>query len=551
MRRESTDQLKHHVADLVERARDCANKGRWSMAFASFASADRLAPLQVDDLERWSVSAYLAGHDTEFQQILERLHRTYLETGSPSAAARSAFWLAFSLLLRGNLAQSNAWLACGAEHIEGRDCVEKGYLLLPVAERQLDRGDAAAAHLTATEAGTIGDRWRDPDLIAAARHLRGRALIHQGQVPSGLTLLDQTMLAVVAGELSPVMTGLMYCSIIEACRDVYAIGRAREWTSALSRWCEQQSDMVAFTGTCLVHRAAIMQFHGAWPDSLSEAHRACEHAERVERKAPGAAVYQQGEIYRLRGEHDKADAAYRHASRLGFEPQPGLALLRLAQGHADAAAAAIRRLLIATTEPLRRARLLPAHIDIMLATNDAEEVRRACQELETVSDMCDTDILRAVTKQAHGAMALAQDDARTAIGLLRDAFELWARVEAPYETARVRVLIGQACRMLGDDETATLEFEAARAAFDELGAQPDRARLDAIDAAKHSTAGPLTAREREVLQLVAAGRTNKAIAEELRLSERTIDRHVSNILTKLNVPSRAAATAYAYTHRLL
>jgi DNA-binding CsgD family transcriptional regulator len=262
-------------------------------------------------------------------------------------------------------------------------------------------------------------------------------------------------------------------------------------------------------------------------------------------------VYQQGEIYRLRGEHDKADAAYRHASRLGFEPQPGLALLRLAQGHADAAAAAIRRLLIATTEPLRRARLLPAHIDIMLATNDAEEVRRACQELETVSDMCDTDILRAVTKQAHGAMALAQDDARTAIGLLRDAFELWARVEAPYETARVRVLIGQACRMLGDDETATLEFEAARAAFDELGAQPDRARLDAIDAAKHSTAGPLTARESEVLQLVAAGRTNKAIAEELRLSERTIDRHVSNILTKLNVPSRAAATAYAYTHRLL
>jgi DNA-binding CsgD family transcriptional regulator len=279
--------------------------------------------------------------------------------------------------------------------------------------------------------------------------------------------------------------------------------------------------------------------------------RACERAERVERKPPGAAVYQQGEIYRLRGEHAKAAAAYRHASQLGFEPQPGLALLRLAEGQQDAAAAAMRRLLIATTEPLRRARLLPAHIDIMLASGDVGEARRACRELEVLADMCDTDVLRAVTKQSHGTIALAQDDARTAIGVLRDAFELWARVEAPYETARVRVLIGQACRMLGDDETAALEFEAARTTFDQLGAQPDRARLDAIDTPKRSAASPLTAREREVLKLIAAGRTNKAIAEELCLSARTIDRHVSNILTKLDVPSRAAATAYAYAHRIL
>jgi ATP/maltotriose-dependent transcriptional regulator MalT len=549
---EPTDRLQtDHVADLLERARGCAGAGSWSSAFAYFASADRLAALQTDDLERWSVSAYLSGYDREFQHILERLHRTHLETGNRPAAARSAFWLGFSLLLRGELAQSNAWLAHGGEHIKGQDCVEKGYLLLPVAEHQLLRGEAEAAQATAAEAGAIGDRWCDADLIAAARHVRGRALIQQGQVLSGLTLLDQTMLTVVAGELSPMMTGLLYCSVIEACRDVHAIGRAREWTSALSRWCERQSEMVAFTGSCLVHRAAIMQFHGAWPDALSEACRACERAERVERKPPGAALYQQGEIYRLRGEYSKADAAYRHASQLGFEPQPGLSLLRLAEGQGDAAAAAMRRLLIATTEPFRRARLLPAHIEIMLATGDAEEARRACQELDTIADTCDTDILRAVTRQAHGAIALSQNDAKTAIGLLRCAFELWARVEAPYETARVRVLLGQACRMLGDEETAVLEFQAARTAFDELGAQPDRARLDGIASSKHSTAGPLTSREREVLTLIAAGRTNKAIAEALCLSERTIDRHVSNILTKLDVPSRAAATAYAYVHRLL
>jgi hypothetical protein len=272
MPREPTDRLKaDDVADLLERARDCAKRRSWSSALTAFRSADQIGPLQIDDLECWSVAAYLSGHDSEFHQVLERLHRAYLEAGNRPSAARSAFWLGFSLMLRGDLAQSNAWLARGAEHIEGRDCVEKGYLLLPVAEHQLHRGDTEAAYATAAEAGAIGDRFCDVDLTAAARHVRGRALILQGQVPSGLTLLDQTMLAVVAGELSPMMTGLMYCSIIEACRDVYAIGRAREWTSALSRWCERQSEMVAFTGTCLVHRAAIMQFHGAWPDSLSEA----------------------------------------------------------------------------------------------------------------------------------------------------------------------------------------------------------------------------------------------------------------------------------------
>ena len=536
------------LPELLAHARHCASSGKYGAAFAAFTSADRCAPLQIEDLERLSISAYLSGHDVEFHRVLERLHRIHADAVNHAAAARCAFWIGFGFLLRGDIGQSNAWLARGEEHVEGRDCVEKGYLLLPTAEHQLRRGDAEAALATAEEAGAIGSRWRDADLDAAARHVRGRALIGQGKVQPGLTLLDQTMLAVVGGELSPIMTGLMYCSVIQACRDIYAVGRAHEWTSALSRWCERQSDMIAFTGTCLVHRAEIMQFHGAWSDSMAEACRACERAHRLERKPPGQAVYQQAEIHRLRGEHAEADDKYRYSSELGFEPQPGLALLRLAQGRLDAAVAAIRRILLVTTEPLQRAPLLPAHIEIMLAAGNIDETRSACEELHRLADLCDTDVLRAMAAHTKGAIALAECDAKTALGSLRRAFEIWKRLEAPYETARARVLIGRACRMLGDEEAAALELQAARGVFDDLGARTDRATLDE-PAPDHTSL--LTPREHEVLTLVAAGRTNKAIAEALCLSERTIDRHVSNILNKLDVPSRAAATAFAYAHRIL
>jgi ATP/maltotriose-dependent transcriptional regulator MalT len=348
------------------------------------------------------------------------------------------------------------------------------------------------------------------------------------------------------------MTGLMYCSVIEACRDLHELSRAREWTFALSRWCEQQSALVAFTGPCLVHRAEIMRFQGAWSDALAEARHACERSQQVARRPPGAALYQQAEIHRLRGAYSDADEAYRDASRLGYEPQPGLALLRLAQGRTDAASAAIRRLLIATTDRLPRARLLPAYVEIMLAAGDVEQASQVCDELQNLAATFDTDVLRAAAAQALGAVALGQGDARAAIGSLRRAFELWERLDGPYDAARVRVLIGQACRALGDDEAAAFESETARAVFDRLGAQPDIARLDTAQASSLPSAGPLSARELEVLRLIAAGHTNKRIAGELSLSERTIDRHVSSILSKLAVPSRAAAAAaYAYTHGIL
>ena len=538
------------MVNHLRKGRESFARRAWHDAYQNFLSADEATPLEADDLERLAIAAYLIGRELEFQRFIERLHRVHLEAGNAERAARCAFWLAISFFFRGDVGQSNAWTARGHRLVQDRDCVEHGYLLVAAATQHLHGGHAESAQGTATEAVAIGERCHDADLTAAARHLQGRAFIYQGQVVPGLKLLDETMLAVVAGELSPIMTGSMYCSVIEACREVYELRRAREWTFALSRWCEQQSEMVAFTGVCLVHRAEILQFHGAWPEALAEAGRACERSQLSARRPPGAALYQQAEIYRLRGESAKADEAYREASRLGYEPQPGLALLRLAQGRTDAASAAIRRLLIARTDRLRRARLLPAYLEIMLAAGDVEDAGNACQELQALAEAFDTDVLRAVAAQAHGALALSHGDARAAIGPLRRAFELWEQLEAPYEAARVRVLVGQACQALGDDEAAVLEFDAARSVFAQLGAQPDLARLDTTRAPM-APPGPLTTRELEVLRLIAAGHTNKGAAGELCLSERTIDRHVSNILSKLDVPSRAAATAYAYDHKLI
>jgi ATP/maltotriose-dependent transcriptional regulator MalT len=296
-----------------------------------------------------------------------------------------------------------------------------------------------------------------------------------------------------------------------------------------------------------------MQLNGAWADAMSEAHRACERfSQGLDRNPPAAAFYRRAELHRLRGELEAADEAYRTASRLGREPQPGLALLRLAQGRTDAASAAIRRLVSATTDPLQRAKLLPAHVEIMLAVGDLDEARSACRALEEIAATFDTEVLRALAAQARGAVEVAERDAQAALGALRRAFELWQRVEAPYEAARVRVLMALACRSLGDDEAGDLELGAARAVFERLGAAQDVARADSLRNRSTSThRPPLTRRELQVLRLVAAGKTNKAIAAELFLSERTIDRHVSNIFRKLNVPSRAAATAQAYDRNLL
>ena len=543
------------AADELNQGRQSYARRTWMDAYKSLSYADRVAPLGAEDLELLATSAYMLGRNDDHVSALERAHHMYLEAREALQAVRCAFWVGINLALRGEMSRATGWFGRAQRLLERekRDCVERGYLLVPVMLQHEAIGDWQAAYATAADAAEIGERFGEADLLALAVHEQGHALVKQGQVEEGFGLLDEAMVAVTAGELSPIVTGLIYCSVIEGCQEVYALRRAQEWTAALTQWCEQQPDMVAFTGRCLVHRAEIMQLRGAWREALEEARRAGERSsQRVSQAAAAQAFYQQGEVHRLQGELVAAEEAYRDASRCGWEPQPGLALLRLAEGNGDAAAAAIRRVVGETTEPLKRARLLPAYVEIMLAVGDPQQARSACCELEEISAVYRSGMLGAIAAHAQGAVNLTEGDARAALLALRHAWQVWQDLEAPYEAARVRVLLGLACRALGDDEAAALELEAARGVFARLGAALDLARVDSLTQhASSIDAHGLTPRELQVLRLVAAGETNKAIAAELVLSERTVDRHVSNIFTKLGVSSRAAATAYAYKHQLV
>jgi DNA-binding CsgD family transcriptional regulator len=505
------------------------------------------------ELERLAHEAYMAGRDAECEDRLTRAHQAYLASGQQENAARCAFWLGFVLLNKRDVARGSGWISRAERMLaDAPQCVVHGYLRMPAGIRCLVAGDFGAAYKRFCEADEIGRCFGDRGLVAMALNGRGRALIRMDRVSEGIALLDEAMIAITAGELSPSAIGDVYCSVIEACHEIFDLRRAHEWTAALDRWCASQPDQLRFRGHCLVRRAEILQLHGAWPDALDEARRACEQLAQPPDRTSAAAFYQWAELLRLRGEFAKAEEMYRQAGQAGRSVQPGMSLLRLAQGQIELAALSIRNVLAEATERRIRSRLLPAFVEIMLAAHDVEAARAGADELSTFATSLEAPFLRAVAARARGATHLATGEVRPALTTLRESAEEWDDLEAPYELARTRTLIACACRELGDEDAANIEFDAARQLFKRLGASPDLAHVNQLmrGSAPAAVSG-LSARELQVLRSLVTGKTNKAIADELCISEKTVARHISNIFNKLGLSSRAAATAYAYEHGLV
>jgi DNA-binding CsgD family transcriptional regulator len=543
------------TAAALDRARQYIRQRAWAKAYATLSRAEGNAPLGPADLERLAMAAYLTGRDAESHDAWARAHHDALAAGDLARSARCAFWLGFWLLMGGERTRGGAWVSRARRLVEDHtlDCVEAGYLMIPDALGSLKAGDHTHARVLCQQAGDIARRFGDTDLAAISCLGLGQSLISSGALQEGSAWLDEAMVAVEAGEVSPPVAGIVYCGVIETCQAIFDLRRAREWTAALTRWCESQPDLVPYRGRCLVHRAELMYLNGAWTNALDEARRACiQLVRRPGEAATGYAFYLCAEVHRMRGESTKAEDDYRQASQWGWTLQPGLALLRLSQGRLEVAGAAIQRLLHETTGSRHRAAILPAYVEIMLAAAKVEPACVAADELLEIAETLDAPQLHALASKARGSVLLANGEARAALLTLRQSWTLWEALEVPYESAHTRILIGLACRQIGDEDTAAMELDAARRALRKLGAPPALARLDALDSKPDSTGGNrLTPRQLQVLRLIATGKTNLAIANELGLSERTIDRHVSNILDKLDVPSRAAATARAYDQKLL
>jgi DNA-binding NarL/FixJ family response regulator len=542
-------------AGVLARGRAAFEQRSWTEAFEALSKAHAVAPLEPDDLVRLATSAHLVGEDASAAPLWTRAHHGYLSRGDVPRAAWCAYWMAMQLNFRGDRAQGAGWIARATRMLDegAHDCVERGYLLFARALGTVMDGDPGTARELFTQARAIGERLRDPTLVAFARHGEGRSMINLGEPGAGAALLDEVMADIAAGDVSPFVVGDIYCSSIEACREMLDVRRAQEWTAALSGWCETELGTRTYRGECLVHRAELLILRGAWPDAAEEGGRARDLlSQPPPHRAFASALYQIGEVHRLRGDFRAAEEAYQQASRAGRDPQPGLALLRLACGQLESARTAIARALDDPGLRRRRALIVPAYIEIALAANDVDAARSAAEVLVQLAPPDAAAYLRGLAAHAVGAVSLAEGDPRAAMAALRRAATLWDEIGAPYDAARTRALIGLGCRALGDEESAMLELDASHAQFVRLGATPDAERVARLRQRGTPPAdGGLTSRELEVLRLIASGRTNRAIARALGIADKTVARHVSNIFTKLGLSSRSAATAYAYEHGLL
>ena len=540
------------VVQDLHRAREAYERRDWVAAYQALSDLDE-TELKAEDFLALATTAYLLGRRNDCVHALQRAYQAALASGDRQAAVRAAYLMTITLWQAGELAVGNGWHARAARLLDELedDVAERGYLCDLEMMGHILAGEFAEAFPLAPEITDHGSRHHEPDLLALGLHAEGRLMLYSGSVADGLKRMDEAMAGVMAGEVTPVTAGRVYCSTIEACQEVSDFGRTGAWTHALTTWCENQPGLVAFTGQCATHRGQLLRMHGAYADAVEELQRAVDRYQAVGGDpALGLAHYERAETHRLRGDYDHADTAYDQAAEHGHSGQPGRALLWLARGQLDAAAAAVRRLLAELEDPVHRSQVLAAAVEVLLATSDTDDATELCEELRMIAETFGCTALQAAGQYALATAELAQDAPDPALRAARRAAGAWSQLSAPYEVARSRRVVGQALRRLGDEESELADLTAARKTFADLGAGPAEQETAAL-LGEDSAPGGLSPREVQVLRLVAAGRTNPEIAAELVLSEKTVSRHLSNIFTKLDVGSRTAAAAFAYEHRML
>lgn len=550
------------IKQAIRQARDAVAREAWADAYAALRDVDP-GLMTPDNLAALADAAWWTSRVEESIAARTKAYSGYVAAGLARQAGFSAWMLFYEYQLAGRTAAAAGWLRRARQHLSGEpECVEQCYLIWIEAEEAQRRGAFDEAMACARRMGDIARRCDSPDLLAMSAQAQAGVLLAQGRVAGGLALLDDAMCSAMAGELSSFFTGWIYCLGLQQCMASADLERAVEWTDAAMAWCASMPEENNFRGLCRVHRVEVLELCGDWPQAETEAAMTRRELLPYEARTAAEAFYLTGGIQRRRGDLAAAEASYERAHELGRDPQPGLALLRLAQGKADSSAAALRIALAADDgdqgpDRLGRCRLLAAQVEISLALGQLDQARTAADELESTAREwqrrreSERTVLHATAAGAGGAVAFADRDLDRALSLLRRALALWLELGVPYEAAQVRMTLAAADRAAGDEEGARLELQAAQAVFERLGARPDERRAVALlGDVQHRLPGELTEREVQVLRLVAAGRTNRSIASELVISEHTVARHLNNIFAKLEVSSRAAATAYAFTHGL-
>ncbi len=535
--------------DVLALAQDALRRQDWQAALGAIRAASFEDPgREADRLDLEADALWWLGRIEDCIAAREAAYRIYDEMGNGRRAGQCAVWLWEHYAIASRPAVAGAWLRRARRALdEHPDCIEYGNLILREAEVAHGAGELGRANKLATEGLELGRRLRSPDLEAEALQTRGRILIDRGELDDGMGHLDDAMLLAVEGRLGPYATGKVYCSLIAACEEVGDFDRAAEWTDVSLRW-SQQHPFAIFPGICRLHRAVVLKRRGSLEDAEREAAQACEELRQSHIANSAVAWAEVGDIRRRLGQLDQAEAAFARSQEISGGPCGGLALLRLAQGRVDEAMEIITRCLAAHSNPLGRAGLLPMLVHIAVGAGDLQAADRALAELEATTASFATANLRAVERSTRGRLQLAKEDPAATV-TLREAADIWHGLDVPYEEATALTLLGQALRAGGDSSGAASAFEAATKLFDQIGARIDAS--GAVDFAKPVLPAGLTEREVEVLRLVAQGLTNNEIAARLFLSAKTVSRHLSNIFTKINVTSRARATAFAIEHGLL